>query len=129
MMLLGNRGQRQDLLIVVGATFGPRPVSLISRGTPIDATGCSLHAQARRNPRDAEPLFSFDCVLVDPTARPQFLLGLPASASAGVETGVDSRDPHSHAWWNMVLRDSTARIIPLAWGTVTLVRDATHVVI
>lgn len=119
---LGNIGVRRNLVIRIGATFGPYPVSFSNPdGSPVDVTGCTLHARAKRKFSDTAVLFTFECPIVNPTVKPQALFGLPAEATEEVECADDPRHPSRTAVWEMNLHDSTGvRVIPLRRGTISL---------
>lgn len=128
---IGDTGARLDLVIRQGATFGPHCLQLfnpdnapLNPGQPVDLTGCTLRAQLRRTAL-GQLLATFECTIVD-AVQGRVDLQLDAATTAAITCGESPRDPLSRAVWDLELHDSLSRVIPLAWGTVSLFREATR---
>jgi hypothetical protein len=125
--VLGDRGDRVDLLIRQGATFGPHEITLTNPDdTPVDLTGATVRAQMRRKALTTGlPLATFDTPVTDAAAG-VFTLGLSAAATAALVAGEDPASLDSRAVWDLEVQDATGRVVPVYWGSVTIHREVTR---
>lgn len=123
---IGSIGNRLDLLIRQGATFGPVTDTLSNPDeTPVDLTGATIRGQIRKQPADTAIVASFDVVVTD-AAGGKYTFGLSASTTAAIAAGADVTKPESVYAWDIELQDTLGRVIPLHWGTVRVHREVTR---
>lgn len=123
---LGNRGERLDLLIRQGATFGTYHATMCNPdGTPVDLTGCLIRGMMRKTPSSATVLLSLTVTSAyDATGTYDF--GLTDEQTATLTAGTDIDRPESLYVWDLEMLDSTGQIIPLYWGDVRVHRRVTY---
>lgn len=123
---IGSIGNRLDLLIRQGGTFGPVTDTLANPdGSPVDLTGATIRGQIRKQPSDTAIVASFDVVITNALGG-EYTFGLPASTTAGITAGADVTKPDSIYAWDIELQDTLGRVIPLHWGTVRVHREVTR---
>jgi len=127
MAQIGSRGERLDLLVRQGTTLGPFIVTLTNpNGTPVNLTGCVITGQVRKNALDiGNPVANFLIVYVDRLAG-QYSFEIPASETALIDAGEYQKDEKSRYEWDMQLKDSIDRVLPLYYGTFENYRGVTH---
>lgn len=139
---LGTIGERMDLLIRQGATFGPFMFTMKAPkagavaqadGTyadadllPIDLTGCTLRGQIRKTPADVAVVASLAVTVTD-AAGGSYQFELTDETTATIVAGIDLSKRESIYVWDFELQDSLGRVIPLYWGEVRVFREVTRV--
>jgi len=114
---LGDIGDRVDLVIKQGATFGPFSGFITNpNGSPVDLTGCELRAQLRRRP--SEPAVNFDIEITDAVGG-EFTLQLAKETTAGLTS------PPKYVW-DFELEDALGRVSPICYGDVQVSLEVTH---
>ena len=119
---LGGIGDRVDLLIRRGATFGPHRIAFTNPdGTAMNLTGCTLRAALRKRAGDVAALLDFVCVIdtpaiTDPAVDSQAVFGATATATAALDLGSDGAGV-----WKMDMQDAAGRIIAVFYGAASLV--------
>lgn len=140
--LIGNIGERLDLLIRQGGTFGPYKFKMqqpksgavpLSDGTyaptdldPIDLTGAVIRGQIRRTPADTAIVADVLVVITDAAAG-EYEISLTDEVTAGIVAGVDLSKRESQYVWDLELEDTLGRVLPLYWGAVKVFREVTRV--
>lgn len=128
MATLGYIGERLDLLIRQGATFGPFDVTLANPDkTPVDLTGATMRAHVRRKALDANVVIALQVGVMQPTLG-HFQFGLSDEVTATIAAGESVKDPASHYVWDMEMEDSLGRVIPLYYGDVKVFREVTRTI-
>ena len=126
MPVIGNIGEKLDLLIKQGSTFGPFEVILSDPlGAPINLTGSSIQAQIRKRPSDTLPIASFDIIIE--ALNGKFFYSLTDTITGGILAGDTLKDPMSKYFWDMEIHWSNGKIQPLYYGDVTIFREITRV--
>lgn len=126
MATLGYIGERLDLLIRQGATFGPFDVTLANPDkTPVDLSGATVRAHVRRKALDADVVIALEVQVIQPTLG-HFQFGLSDEITASVPAGESVKDPSSHYVWDMEMEDTLGRVIPLYYGDVKVFREVTR---
>jgi hypothetical protein len=124
--VLGYAGDRVDLLIRQGATFGPHELTLTNPDdTVIDLTGCTLRAQVRRKALDAAILITLTCTITDATGG-VCTIGLTDEQTAALAAGEDPGQVESRARWDLELEDAAGRVTPVFYGNVVIHREVTR---
>lgn len=126
METLGDIGERINLLIRQGATFGPHRVTLTSPdGSPVDLVGSVVRGQMRvRAGATGAPLADFAVAMID-AAGGIFEFGLSATVTAQLPAAAPGSD-RAVARWDMELEDAAGRVIPLFWGEASVVKEVTR---
>lgn len=128
MATLGYIGERLDLLIRQGATFGPFDVTLANPDkTPLDLTGATLRAHVRKKALDINVVITLQVELTEP-ALGKFKFGLTDEFTAGITAGESIKDPASVYVWDMEMEDSLGRVTPLYYGEVKVFREVTRLI-
>lgn len=129
---IGYFGERLDLKIRQGATFGPIQATMrnpvvppATIGTPVDLTGCTIRGQIRRKALDVAIVASF-AVTITNAAAGQYEFGLSSATTAGITAGETLDSSTSKYVWDLELVDATGRITPLYYGAVTVLREVTR---
>lgn len=127
MTAIGNVGARQDLQIRQGATLGPLRVTAKDRttGTPLDLTGCLVRGQIRKTAASPTVIAQFAITIVDALAG-RFDVDMDEATTAAIPAGADMTRPESCYVYDIELRDSLNRVIPLLWGNVNVLREVTR---
>lgn len=123
---IGYFGERLDLKIRQGATFGPISASMLNPdGTPVDLTGCTLTAKIRRRALDVAVVKTIPVTITD-AANGEYEFGLTDDETAAITAGERIHDQSSKYVWAMDLVDSAGRTIPLYYGQVIALRRSTQ---
>lgn len=123
---IGDIGQRLDLLIRQGGTFGPQRITLTNPDTtPVNLTGATVRGQIRKRPADAAVVAQLE-VESPYDATGTFTIGLSAAVTAGITAGLDVTKPESLYVWDLELQDSLGRVLPLFYGDVRVHREVTR---
>jgi hypothetical protein len=129
---IGYFGERLDIKIRQGATFGPiqatmrNPVvSPATIGTLVNLTGCTIRGQIRRKALDVAIIASFSVTITD-AVNGEYEFGLTSSTTVAITAGEDIKSPTSKYVWDLELVDATGRITPLYYGDVTVLREVTR---
>lgn len=129
---IGYFGERLDLRIRQGATFGPiqavmrnPPVSPATVGTLVNLAGCTIRGQIRRKALDVAIIASFAVTITD-SSKGEYEFGLSSATTSGITAGETLDSTTSRYVWDLELVDATGRITPLYYGTVTVLREVTR---
>lgn len=128
MAQIGFKGEKLDLLIRQGATFGPFVVTTLNPDgiTPVNLTGCTMRGQIRKLAKSAVAAATLNCVITDaPGGVYQFELSDAVTAS--LKAGESEIDDASKYVWDLEMVDSLGRVIPVYYGDVTVFREVTKV--
>lgn len=126
MATLGYIGERLDLLIRQGATFGPFECSMLNPDeTPVDLTGCVLQGHIRKKALDNTVVTSLAITITEPV-NGRYVFGLSGEATSLIVAGESIKDPVSKYVWDMELIDANLRVIPVYYGDVSVFREVTR---
>lgn len=123
---LGDIGERIDLRIRQGATFGPHRFTMKnSDNTPFDLTGCTIRGQIRKEPGSPTAALSLACTIIDaPTGI--YELEIADTATMALRAGLTMEAPESRYYWDLELLDTGGRVTPLYYGDVQVFREVTR---
>lgn len=123
--VIGTIGDKVDLLIRQGATFGPFWVELTDEaGAPIDITGCVVKASMRKAIDDIEPTAEF-AIGYDYLAG-KFSYMLAKTVTSGLVPGATLKDPVGKYLWDLEITWADTSTSPLMYGDVTVFREITR---
>lgn len=139
---VGQLGERLDLQIRQGATFGPVRFEMSSpdgslvpapavppvpeaQYVPVNLTGCTIRGQIRRSVGDATPVAALVATITDALAG-RYELSLPASVTAAMEAGATAFSRESLYAWDLELEDAGGRVMPLYYGQVRVWGEVTR---
>lgn len=123
---IGYIGERLDIIIRQGGTFGPHEVTLSNPdGSPVDLTGCLLRGQIRHESADTGVLCVIDFTITAPAAG-KFTMGIADETTATLPCGPTVKDSLSVHVWDAELEDTTGRVIPLYYGDAKVFREVTR---
>lgn len=128
---LGSIGEKLDLVIRQGGTFGPFEVALKNPdGTAVDLTGSEIRGQIRKKALDVDVIVALD-VVINPDqvdeGKGKFTFGLDADATADIVAGEVITEAASVYVWDMEWQDSLMRVTPMYYGGVKVQREVTRV--
>lgn len=122
--VIGTIGDKVDLLIRQGATFGPYWVEMQDEnGAAIDLTGCVVNASMRKSIDDAEPTAEFT-ITYDYLAG-KFAYGLSKAITSAITAGTTLKDPVGKYLWDCEITWADSTTSPLMYGDVTVFREIT----
>lgn len=126
MSSIGDIGNKLDLVIKQGSTFGPFKVTLVNPDdTPVNLTGSTVNGQIRRSALDDSVAATLTAQITSATEG-EFQFGLTSTETAQMVAGERKEDLASLYVWDMTLVDSEGRVIPLYYGDVRVVRGVTR---
>ncbi len=127
MTTIGYRGERLDLTIRQGATFGPALIRIENQpGEKADLTGVSIRAQVRLSPDAAATTAEMELEMLAAEEQYSFSFGLSAAVTAAMPAGSQLGDPGFRQHWDMEMVWPDGRIDPLYYGIVTVHREVTR---
>lgn len=120
----GTWPARLDLPLQQGDDFSTT-LDLLEGGEPLDLTGATFEAVARRRKSDASPAFVYTCAVEAPATDGKVTLSLDAATTAGVECGDSPTDTASRYVWALrMVKAGAART--LYEGIVLVNGDVNH---
>jgi len=123
---IGFIGERLDLKIKQGGTFGPVQATMVNpNATPVNLTGATIRGQIRKLALDTVIVETFNVVITNPTAG-QYTFGLTDEETALIPAGELLDVPDSLYVWDMELEDAGGSVQPLYWGEVKVWREVTR---
>jgi hypothetical protein len=128
MATLGTFGEKYDLCIRQGATFGPIRAQMFNPDnvTPVNLTGATVRGQIRKKALDAAVVATLACVITDPLLG-KYEFGLDVFVTTVLIAGDTPEDAKSQYAWDLELEDSLGRVTPLYYGKVSVLREVTRV--
>lgn len=123
--VIGKIGEKLDLLIRQGATFGPYKVHLATATAPVDLTGCVIKGSIRKEIADVTPVATLDIVITD-AVNGDFTYGLTVAKTVGLAAGATLKDPVGKHFWDMEITWVGGAVDPLFYGDVTVFREITR---
>lgn len=121
-----NYGERLDLKIRQGATFGPVTATMTNPdGTAVNLTGCTIRGQIRQKALDTVIVATFDCTITNPTGG-VYTFGLTSTVTAGISAAEKIDSAGSKYVWDLELVDASGRVTALYYGEVTVLREVTR---
>lgn len=123
----GNIGEKFNLTIRQGATFGPLLFAMTDAdNVPIDLTGAVIRGQIRKNVNDVTPTATLVCAITD-APNGKYEVSLSAAVTAAIKCGKDLTSVDSKYVWDLELLGSDGvTVIPLYYGTVSVFREITR---
>jgi hypothetical protein len=120
----GTWPARLDLPLQQGDDFSVT-LELLEAGGPMDLTGATFEAVARRRKADAAPAFVYACAVELPATDGKVTLSLDAATTAGVACGDAPTDTASRYVW--ALRMTKAGVSRTLYEGIVLVNgDVNH---
>jgi hypothetical protein len=126
MAQLGDIGERVDLLIRQGCTFGPHEVRLTNPDdTPVNLTGATVRGTIRKDYESPNISASLVVEWVD-QAEGVFKFSLADTVTAELAAGKTVQLPHSLYVWDFEIEYLDGAIRPLFWGEVRVHPEVTR---
>jgi hypothetical protein len=124
MSQIGSRGDKLNLLIRQGTTFGPVRCRMKSPGdAPVDLTGAVVRAAMRKS-YSSNTDYQFVCTITEPEdGRFEFMM--TDEVSATIPCGPNVNDPASTYVWDMEIEYTDGSVKPLMYGTAKVAGEAT----
>lgn len=122
--IIGTKGDRLDLLIRQGATFGPMRCTLLKAdGSPEDLTGCTFIAEIRKTP-DATTVAAAAVFDLTNAAAGDFSYSFLADDTAGIPCAPEGEtSPDSMYVWDLEVHYPSGRVRPLLYGDSLVFRE------
>ena len=125
-MSVGTFGERLDLHIKQGSTFGPMRFEMVNPDdTPVDLSNCEIRSQIRHQASDATVVVDIECQLSNPMLG-KFEFSLSDEQTRMIDAGSSADEMQSRYVWDMELEDGAGRVIPLYYGNVLVLREVTR---
>lgn len=125
MAILGYFGEKQDLQIRQGATFGPFTVIIKNPdGTPVDISQIEIRGHVRKNPFDSA-FYPFSVVKTD-AAQGMFEFSLSSEVTASMPAGGTPDSPMSQYVYDIELDSGLGQVTPLLFGPAKVLREVTR---
>jgi len=126
MATLGNIGEKLDLLIKQGSTFGPFTAQLLNPDlTPVNLTGCQFRAQIRKTGLSPTIVATIPFTIITPLSG-IYQFGLASDVAETIPAGETIKDPVSKYTWDAELVDSLGRVLPIYYGDCKVFREVTR---
>lgn len=128
---LGYFGEKLDLLIRQGATFGPFEVLIKNPDlSAVNLTGCFIRGKIRKKALDT--LVTAELVVtINPDqvglGKGKFTFGLSNSITAAIIAGEFAIDAASLYVWDMEWEDAIGNVLAMFYGSVKVQREVTRV--
>ena len=121
---IGSKGDRLDILIRQGGTFGPKYCTILkSDGSPEDITGCTFIAEIRKT-ADATAVAASAVFAITNAAGGEFNFTFEASATKDIAADpVGETEPDSQYVWDLEMHYPGGRVRPLLYGDVAVFRE------
>lgn len=122
---IGDRGQRLNLLIKQGATFGPLRIRFTNPdGSPIDVRDIVFRAQLRKTPNSLVAAATF-VFTTDDGADGWVSMSMSADQTANVTAGDDEFSDESAYVWDLEGQEPDGRVLSYLYGNVRVVAEVT----
>jgi|GEM_PF-1276835 len=135
---IGYLGERLDLEIRQGATFGPHAAQMFGLidlnnpthvlqgyGNPINLTSCTIRGKIRKTALSATVTCSLVVTITDALLG-KYEFSLTDAITAAIVAGERLTDNASKYVWDLELVDSTGKVFPLYYGNVIILREVTR---
>lgn len=124
---LQNIGERLDLRIRQGATFGPFRVEMKNPdNSPVDLTGKTIRGQIRRSGLSGVLIVAFTVTMLNAVGG-IFEFGLTDEQTATLfQPGENFLDSDSAYTWDMEIESANGQVTALYYGTVRSLREVTR---
>ena len=121
---IGTKGDRLDILIRQGATFGPMQCTVLKAdGSPEDLTGCTFIAEIRKTPDAATAAASALFTLTNATAG-QFSFTFLATATEDIPCAPEGEtSPDSLYVWDLEIHYPSGMVRPMLYGDALVFRE------
>lgn len=124
MPTIGFIGNKVDLLIRQGATFGPHRVTLTNpNSTPVVLTGATVRGSVVYLKDDQVERVPVEVTITNAAAG-EFDIGLSAETTAALPGGDHPTDPAGRHKWDLELVDALGRVTPIFYGTAQVFNEA-----
>lgn len=123
-----NGGERWDLELRQGATFGPVRHTLLNPDlTPVNLAGFSVRGQVRRKALAADPAAADFVTTIAPTpADGWYEFGLTDETTGALPCGGTPGAPESAYEYDVELVDAAGRVICTLWGELRIKAEVTR---
>lgn len=126
MAQLGTIGEKIDLLIKQGSTFGPYFVELTNPDeTPVDLSGCIIRGKIKKTGLSVVTVEELNVTITDAVLG-KFKFGLTDEETAVLPAGETLKDKASLYTWDMEIEDNAGNVLPLYFGDVRVFREVTN---
>lgn len=123
--VIGTIGDKVDLLIRQGATFGPYWIEIVDEaGAPIDLTGCVVKASMRKEIGDAVPAAEF--TIGYNALEGKFSYMLTKAVTSALVAGATVKDPVGKNFWDCEITWLDGSVSPICYGDATVFREITR---
>lgn len=121
---VGTKGDRLDILIRQGATFGPMQCTVLKAdGGPEDLTGCTFLAEIRKTPDDVVVAASAVFTLTNAAAG-EFSFEFLADDTKLIPCAPEGEtDPESIYAWDLEIHYPSGFVRPMLWGDALIFRE------
>jgi len=121
---IGSKGDRLDILIRQGGTFGPKFCTILkSDGSPENITGCTFIAEIRKT-ADATVVAASATFAITNAAGGEFNFTFSATATQAIAADpVGETEPDSQYVWDLEMHYADGRVRPLLYGDVAVFRE------
>jgi len=116
---IGDKGYEQDIVMRQGALFSYDVELKNNDDTPVDLTGCSVHAKIRKNLFNGT-VYTITTTITD-AVNGEFTFSLTSDQTMEIMAGGSECDPSSQYQWNMDITYSNGEIRPLFYGKIFVV--------
>lgn len=122
---LGSIGDKLDLLVKQGSTFGPYEITLVDeKDEPINLNGCTFLGHIKKSHEDPTPITSIDVTVIDEVGG-KFTIGLSSTKTALLLAGPEIKSKESSYIWDFDLTDAAGKITTLYYGDCKVFREVT----
>lgn len=123
---IGNLGSKLNLDIRQGGTFSVGVTLTNPDNTPVDLTGATVRGQIRKTALDTVVAAAFTVTITNAPGG-AFTFGLTDEITAALVAGEQPTEDASLYVWDMELEDALGQVLPLYYGSVTVLREVTRV--
>lgn len=125
MASLGRRGDKLNILIRRGATFGPYTVTMLdSAENPIDIEGVTIRAKIRKE-YDSATAYTITCAITDAAAG-EFTMTMTPTETTAIPYLGDLNEPDNQYLWDLEFEWPDESVDPVFYGTVKVASEVTY---
>lgn len=124
--IIGYKGEKLDLLIRQGATFGPIVLTITNPdNTPVDLADMTFRGQVRKTFNSQTVGATLTCQVTNAPGG-QVTISIAATQTAMLEAGIDEDAPESSHVWDLEALEDGGRVVPYLYGDVKVFREVTR---